>query len=230
MINNVSLNTYVQLLKELARHNRCVSRDRLDELIRLDQKLEEYIEVSNTLAGEVCFKTLVPIALRALEYGADPYVISETLDWKDFEKLVLHYLSLADYEVIHSLKTFGKRYEIDVVAVNPITKVGLAIDCKHWSPGYSKKSKLEQVASNHRVKTEFIVRECWNLRNKYRILEKARYFTPVIVTLTEVLKEPRKGCFIVPIGVFRDFIINVQYYIDLLSKEVPLIPNPCYIP
>jgi len=233
LISKVGLTTYTLLLKELARRDKCVSREELEKIATLDQILKDYVEVPNTLVSKadvLCFKTLVPIALRALEYGVDPYVVAETLDWRDFEELVLHYLSLADYEVIHSLKTFGKRYEIDVVAVNHTTGVGLVIDCKHWSPGYSKKSKLEYVASNHRVKTEYIARECWSLRNKYKTLKKARHFTPVIVTLTEVLKEPRKGCFVVPISAFRDFVINVQYYIDLLSKEVPLIPNPCYTP
>ncbi len=182
------------------------------------------------LSGELCFKSLLPLALKALEVGADIYEVSSLLSWKDFEVLVSEYLRLSGYESVQSLRTKLRRYEYDIVAVNPVSKIGLIIDCKHWSPGYSKRGKLKYVASDHERKSVYLIKQCQLLRNEYRILTKAKWFVPVIVTLTEVLKGFLEGVLVVPIGTFRDFLINLELYVDLMKtkERSPKILNECF--
>lgn len=184
----------------------------------------------SSMTGEICFKSLLPLALKALEKGADIYEVSSLLDWRDFEELVSEYLRLSGYESIRSLRTKLRRYEYDVVAVDPVSKIGLIIDCKHWSPGYSKKGKLKYVASEHREKCLYLVKNCHQLKREFRVISRAKWFIPVIVTLTEVLRGSAEGVLIVPVGTFRDFLVNIEFYIDLIkTREYSLkIINECY--
>jgi len=182
------------------------------------------------LRGELCFKSLLPLALKALEGGADIYEVSSLLSWRDFEELVSEYLRLSGYESVQNLRTKPRRYEYDIVAVDPVSKIGLIIDCKHWSPGYSKRGKLKYVASDHERKCVYLIKQCQVLKNEYRILTKAKWFVPVIVTLTDVLKGFLEGVLVVPIGTFRDFLINLGLYVDLIKtgERSPKILNECF--
>lgn len=215
--------------KILTSEGRCIDRESVTRYAEtLD--LTSLDGVYASIAGELCFKSLLPLALKALEEGADLYEVSSLLSWKDFEELVSEYLRLSGYESIQNLRTRLKRYEYDVLAVDPVSRIGLIIDCKHWSPGYSKKGKLKYVVSEHKQKCLYLVNQCQQIKNEYRIISKARWFVPVIVTLTEVLKGSLEGVLVVPIRTFRDFLVNLEFYVDLMkTKEHPLmIANECY--
>lgn len=69
-------------------------------------------------------------ALLALSRGADVDLISEILDWKDFEGLTAEILESKNFATIKNLILTKPRMEIDVVGIR--LGVALLIDCKHW--------------------------------------------------------------------------------------------------
>lgn len=221
---------WLSLMRQIVySENKCIDR----ELITKYVEVSDLTHIEGAYAGiakDLCFKSLLPLALKALEWGADLYEVSSLIDWKDFEELVSEYLRLSGYESIQNLRTKLKKYEYDVVAVDPVSRTGLIIDCKHWSPGYSKKGKLKYVSREHKQKCLYLIKQCRQIKNEFRLVSKARWFVPVIVTLTEVSKGNLEGVLVVPIRAFRDFLVNLEFYVDLMkTEEHPLkIVNECY--
>jgi len=228
---NQQTRAWLSLMRQiLSSEEKCVDRE---SVIKYAEKLD-LTQIEGTyadVAGNTCFKSLLPLALKALEEGADLYEVSSFLDWRDFEELVSEYLKLSGYESARNIRTKLKRYEYDVVAVDPVSRVGLVIDCKHWSPGYGKKGKLKYVANEHKQKCLYLAKQCQQVKNEFKVISKAKWFVPVIITLTEVLKGSLEGVLVVPIRSFRDFLINIEFYLDLISKgEHSLkIINECYV-
>jgi len=217
------VNDLLNLLELLHERNKCIKG-----LNELDvHRISELGPCSKGLDGSICFRSLVPLALKALSLGASPEKVSEFLDWRDFEALVLDYLLLNGFEVIRSLRLKSRRFELDVVGLDPASRYAIVIDCKHWSPGYSKRSKLKEVAKKHREKVELMVKDCIALRKKYTFLPKAIWLVPALVTLTDSLRGYVKGSFIIPITAFGDFISHMHYYIDVLSEFTGRIRNKC---
>ncbi len=180
------------------------------------------------ISGEPCLKSIVPLALKAIELGGDPFVISRYLSWRDFENLVTEHLVRAEYLVIKNLRFTRRRYEIDVIGLDEVTGRALAIDCKHWAPGYRKSGKLRIFASEHRSKVELLAgRECSYALISYPRLRKVKFYVPVLVTLTESLRGFINGSFVVPIRYFRNFVEDLHYYVDLFGGE-SLVKNECY--
>lgn len=181
-----------------------------------------------SLNNEVCIHSIVKLALELVRLGLDVEVISKPLSWRDFEELVNEYLSLSGYYVLRNLRFSRRRYEVDVLGVDEVSGIAVVVDCKHWSPGYSKKGRLAYIAREHSAKVMRLAEECASTISKYRILSKVRVLTPVIVTLTDVMHGYINGSFIVPILRFNDFIINAKLYIDTLIGKSNLITNKCY--
>ena len=217
------VNELLNLLRIFHNGDKCV-----DKLSSLElQALSGLSSSFKTLEGKICFKSLVPIALKALSAGASPDSVSNFLDWRDFEALVLDYLSLNGFETIRSLRLKSRRFELDVVGFNSVSRSAIVIDCKHWAPGYSKRSKLREVAKKHREKVELMAKECNVLKKKYSFLPRAEWLIPAVVTLTESLKGYVNGSFIIPINGLSDFLTNMQYYIDVLSEFTGRVRNEC---
>ncbi len=219
---SADVNALINLLTRLSREGGCI--DIKGELRDLIMSLDtSYIGID----GRVCMRSLVPLALKAMEAGGDPERVSLLINWRDFEGLIYEYLERSGFRCVHSVRFSGRRYEIDVLAADPCSGYALAIDCKHWSPGYSKSWKLKGVARSHRAKVELMCREC-NIRSGMNVLSKARWVVPVIVTLTTAVRGYYEGSFIVPIISFRDFINRLEYYVDLLSGMSGRVRNECF--
>ncbi len=222
------LRLFLEALMEKLSHNKCaeLSGDEEELLTRLGLLDEDTCR--KALSGGLCFSTLVPLALKAIELGADPERISKYLNWVDFEVLVTKYLSKSGFTVFRSIRFTKRRFEVDVVGVDPVSRLCLVIDCKHWKPGYRKGGKLRVVAQEHRFKVEVLARECGFIVSRYPALMRAEYLIPIIITLTQVIKGAINGTVIVPIFLLRDFTINLDYYADFFRDEV-LIRNPCFL-
>jgi len=216
----------LELIKTLSKEGRCVDPDEEGQASLNMMKSFDTFYVG--IDGKYCLKSLVPVALKAMELGADPFRVAALLDWRDFEELVLEYLSRSGFEGVRSVRLRSRRFEIDVLAVDAVSGYSLAIDCKHWSPGYSKSWKLREVARTHRGKVELMCSECLELGKGARILAKSRWVVPVIVTLTEGVRGYVNGSFIVPIRMFRDFLLNLDYYVGELSDYGGRVKNPCW--
>ncbi len=217
---------FIELIETLSRKGRCIDPDEGGRVSLDIMKSLDTFYVS--LDGKYCLKSLVPVALKAMELGADPFRVAVLLDWRDFEELVLEYLSRSGFEGVRSVRLRSRRFEIDVLAVDAVSGYSLAIDCKHWSPGYSKSWKLREIARAHRAKVELMCNECVNLRKGSRILAKAKWVVPAVVTLTGSVRGYFNGSFIVPIQTFRDFLLNLDYYVGELSDYDGRVKNPCW--
>ncbi|MCD6340992.1 MAG: hypothetical protein J7L51_03480 [Desulfurococcales archaeon] len=222
------LRLFLEAMMHKLSRNKCaeLSGDEEELLTRLG--LLDEVTCQKTLSGNLCFSTLVPLALKAIELGADPERVSKYLNWVDFEVLVTKYLSKSGLTVFRSIRFTKRRFEVDVVGVDPVSRLCLVIDCKHWKPGYRKGGKLRAVAQGHRSKVEVMARECGFIVPKYPALMRAEYLIPVIITLTQVIKGVINGTVVVPIFLLRDFIINLDYYADLFRDDV-LVRNPCFL-
>ena len=206
-------NRILHLLDILSKNQKCVPKvsPEASELVNFNG----FFRAGNL----VCMESLVPLALRGIELGASPYTVSKFLDWRDFESLVTRYLTLSGWEAIHSLRLKSRRFELDVIGVNPVSRIGLVIDCKHWSPGYYKKTKLKNTALQHRSKVELLRDEFTFHIAKYPVLKKCVSLVPAVVTLTECVKGFYEGSFIVPIQTFRDFLNNLDIYLDEVGSN-----------
>jgi Holliday junction resolvase-like predicted endonuclease len=183
----------LELIKNLNEGGGCL---KADELMNVFKKYVSYLPsgvVYKGIDGGLCVRSLVPLALKGLSLGLSAYTVSRYLSWKDFEVLVKHYLELSGYEAVRSVRLKSRRYEIDVLAVDLIRGLGLAIDCKHWSPGYSKGSKLRAVAELHRSKVELLGNECQEHLNSIPQLRRCKWLLPVVVTLTSSIRGYFKG-------------------------------------
>lgn len=208
--------------------DKCIELEEVKNLLLIDYlKIKDVIYFS--IDNKVCVKSLVKFALELTRLGADIETVSRILTWRDFEELISNYLEMNNYHVIKNVRFGARRYEIDVLGVNQITSMAIVVDCKHWSPGYSKRGKLYEVCRNHRLKAEEFNAYCYSLIGKYPIVTRAKYMVPVVITLTETISGFLSGTFIVPILKFSDYLANMNYYIDLLGGKSALISNKCYI-
>lgn len=177
------------------------------------------------LGGWVCAQSLAEEALKLAEKGYDVERVAEALDWKGFEELLAKYLEASGWVVVRNLR-FSRR-EVDVVAANPVSRLGLSIDCKRWGGRWRKAYRVKEMAGEQRRRTEEMLRSCAYLTTKYRPLQLGKYFVSAVVTLKESVRGYFDGSFAVPVYYFRDFVNNLDKYIHLEADPGPLIRNPC---
>jgi len=150
-----------------------------DTVLEIIAGNKEFIKISGS---EASVANPVELALKLLSQGIEARRISELLNWRDFEFFTSRILSESQYEVEHSVSlTSPVRFEIDVLGVDPSTGFSLAVDCKHWS--ITTPSRLKNAAENHNARVGKLVEYYLYVKSKYRILEKAKSITPLIITL-----------------------------------------------
>lgn len=150
-----------------------------DTVLEIIAGNKEFIKISGSEASVV---NPVELALKLLSQGIEARRISELLNWRDFEFFTSRILSESQYEVEHSVSlTSPVRFEIDVLGVDPSTGFSLAVDCKHWS--ITTPSRLKNAAENHNARVGKLVKYYPYVKSKYRILEKVKSITPIIITL-----------------------------------------------
>jgi len=163
-------------------------------------------------------ETVVPLsklklAIYCISQGVPVDQVSLYLHWRDFEELVSEYLVAHNYIVYRSLRISPPRgLEVDVIGQKG--ELGLVIDCKHWSPGYSKISKLKQASIDHYNRVKILAKKLWILARKYAKLRELRKLVPIIVTLTDVNLRFYQGVLISPISLFNDFLLNIDAILD----------------
>lgn len=211
-------------LLELFSSSRCI---RLEEL----REVSEAIDMVGSeafyegLSGEVCVRSLVPVAMYAIRRGCDPKRVSEYLSWRDFEEFVSEALSARGYEVVRGLRFGPRRMEIDVLAVDTVSSLALAIDCKHWSSRYSGR-RIREAALRHMQRLLELLKWCSYEVGRNPLLRRFKYSVAVIVTLSEAVRGVDEGVAIVPVYYFKDFIDRIDVYIE--EAGISKVANPCY--
>ena len=145
-------------------------------------------------------------ALFAINLGADVEVVSEYLNWRDFESLTGIILEARDFEVTKNLILTKPRMEIDVIGKK--MDIALLIDCKHWKN--MNKFALDEIVKKQieRVK-------------RFVSIENMSAF-PVIVTLHQEKIQFVGNVPIVPImklPSFLDEFIGNSEQLSTLEKQ-----------
>ena len=141
-------------------------------------------------------------AIAFLENGMSVDMISEYLDWRDFEGLTAEILSSKNFAVIKNMMLTKPRMEIDVVGIR--LGIAILIDCKHWKR-YSASSLGTAVQKQIERTKHYVAKTPGSIA------------IPVIVTLYQdkinfIDKVP-----IVPIFQFSSFIDEFYGNIDKMK-------------
>ncbi|MCS7099010.1 MAG: restriction endonuclease [Sulfolobales archaeon] len=215
---------YYSLLR-LFSDKRCVKEEELDSAVV--RELSDLDLAYRGVSGEFCVKSIAQLAIAAVKRGSDPKKVSAYLSWRDFELFVAEALEESGYEVYRNFKFGTKKWELDVVAANVPASLGVAVDCKHWSPKYFSINKIREVAYTHLEKLRKLLEWCgYDLMN-YPTLRRVSEFIGFVVTLSESTRGSIEGVGVVPIYYFKDFVGNIRYYIEEL--KIVALRNPCYV-
>jgi hypothetical protein len=145
--------------------------------------VKRYSDLVKLVGGEIVVVNSIELALTLSERGVELKRISEYLDWRDFEAFTSRILEESGYQVERSVKlTTPVRFEIDVLGIDPVSGIGLVVDCKHWS--IASRSRLLEAAERHYERVEKLVKYYSRVKQLYRVLEKATRLVPVVITLT----------------------------------------------
>ena len=151
----------------------------------------------------VCLHDPVELAIAAVKNGASEALVARSLNWRMFENYTAKALEEAGYIVYRSLRVPGKGgLEVDVLGLDPPAKLGIVVDCKHWSPRTATPSRLLEAAKQHRNRQERLAKLWWKLK-----LPKGTWrLIPAIVTLRENVPKLAEGVLIVPVSKLKGFI------------------------
>lgn len=165
---------------------------------------------------EITVKDPISIAMELLNRGVGLRVVSENLSWQDFELVSSQLLVEFGLEVIHGVKVATPtRFEIDVLGLDSVTGLSLAIDCKHWS--VASPSKLAEAATKHLERVDKFVRYYPYVTSKYRFLERVKEIIPLIVTLLTPTLRVHRGVLILSIGELPHFVRERHNVIDFFG-------------
>ncbi|MFQ5888218.1 MAG: restriction endonuclease [Candidatus Hydrothermarchaeales archaeon] len=125
--------------------------------------------------------------------------------WQEFEELTRDIMELHGFvaEFRKVFRTRERRFEIDVVAEKGESCI--AIDCKRYGYSRYRRSQLRSEVEKHSLRC----REFEKLKEKK--------ITPVIVSFLDDDLVVENGCIFVPIKKLNDFLMNLEYYLDILN-------------
>jgi hypothetical protein len=186
-----------------------------DTVLEIIAGNKEFIKISGS---EASVANPVELALKLLSQGIEARRISELLNWRDFEFFTSRILSESQYEVEHSVSlTSPVRFEIDVLGVDPSTGFSLAVDCKHWS--ITSPSRLKNAAENHNARVGKLVKYYSYVKSKYRILEKAKSITPLIITLLTPGIRVHANVLVISIRELPSFLVDKYAVLDYFEVK-----------
>uniref|UniRef100_A0A7C2VH94 Restriction endonuclease type IV Mrr domain-containing protein n=1 Tax=Ignisphaera aggregans TaxID=334771 RepID=A0A7C2VH94_9CREN len=177
---------------------------------------------------ELVLANPVELLVSLPNFGILPDRFTPYIEWHDFEKYISRVFTEFGWEVYSNyVHTKADRFQIDVIALDAISKLSMFIECKHWKRMRSIQSSIDEIASKHLMRIERYQRNCEWVCIKINKLRSIRYILPTIITLHDLPVKVVNGIPIVPIFKLVDFVINLDRYIDALN--LVLHENRCYI-
>jgi hypothetical protein len=142
------------------------------------------------------------LGLLAVRQEGSPKILSQYLDWKDFEDFVSLILQQSGYSCTTNIHLKKPHMQIDVVA--NMGPKALIIDCKHWKN--MGVNKMEECAALQHVRAKLYVKTHDNIDHAI----------PIIVTLNEPLRNFINKIPFVSISKFGSFLCNYDVYTSQL--------------
>ncbi len=184
------------------------------------QRIEEEVG-NNTLVhvdpgcGDITVTNLFELTLRLVATRTvAPEKAARVLDWRDFEEFTARVFQGYGYYVYRGVyKPPPRGFEVDVVAVAPTLRYGVAVDCKHWDPRYSSPSRLKRVVSRH-VERVKLLAQFWGMARGVDRRKRPRVFLPVIIVLRENISPMIEGVPVVPASKLRGFMESIDSILE----------------
>ena len=150
------------------------------------------------------------------------------IDWYEFENYIARVLQFAGFDVYSNYQHRGLvRFQIDVLGLDSVRKLGLVIECKHWRSIRKYGVKLIEAVKSHIRRVERLIKFCeWVVIN-IPTLRRIKTLIPVIVVLKSDTQKVVDNVPIVSITELRDFLLNIEKYVDEL--ELKAYSNKCYV-
>jgi len=192
--------------------------------LSIDELIAEGV-LTRGITGEVIIANAVEFVLRLAERGVDVEALSEYIDWNEFEDFVSKAFETSGMIVLRDVKsTRIKKFQIDAIAIDTKLSLALVLECKHWRTGITK--RLNDVVREHIARLNKLNSSCEWFVSEYPELRRVKHFIPVVVTLKNVETRIVDGVPIVPVYVLRNFIADLDRYVDELN--LMKIRNRCF--
>jgi len=139
------------------------------------------------------------LAVEAVRMGCNVDEVTRLLEWREFEMFVSNVFESFGYDVKHDyrFKHRGVRRQVDVLAIQG--RRAFSVDCKHWSKTHSLGVYIQKQVERSVLLAEFLS-------------DKEVY--PLMVTLGS--NGFVDGVPIVASYALRDFLLNLDQYVDML--------------
>ena len=157
--------------------------------------------------------------------GIDPSPYADYIDWSDFESYVASILEDMGFETHLDVRnTSIKRFQIDVLGIDPITHRGLIVECKHWSR--ARPRALQEEAERLVKRSKRFVDSCEWIAVRIPSIRRVRVFIPVIVSIRGLSPPVVLGIPVVEVFKLRDFVENLESYVEELGLLT--LDNRCF--
>lgn len=160
------------------------------------------------------------LAIRAVNWGADPKTVCKPLGWDEFEDFAEFTLKAGGYKTFKHFRFKGdkRRYEIDIIALKqPFI---LSIDCKHWKRSWQR-AATSKIVSSQVDRTNAFYSTLSKYGHKLHIEAwNQLIIVPLIVTLSETPFKICEGTPVIPITSLQNFLNGPYLYETSLTKII----------
>ena len=166
--------------------------------------------------GRLCLRDPVEAAASAVRMGASETVVARGLDWRMFEEYAARALGEAGMDTWRGLRRPGPGgFELDVLGLDPVSGIGVAVDCKHWSPRNTVPSRLRAAAERHRRRLRLLA-EAWAGLGLPEPPARRRHWllVPALLVLRENTPRLVEGVYVVPASRLRGFLEELPVLAD----------------
>jgi len=184
--------------------------DPFDALVRKvgSDGVSAAIEATRESLGSKCNPSeRALIALTLCRLGTRPELISNSLDWREFERFCSGLLRSSGFEVREDVHLRKPSAQIDILALGP--SFSLSVDCKHWSRPLTA-STLRRFAEAQLRRSELF---------RKTVRADPRPIFSAILTLSEQRERFVEGVAIVPLFTLRDFVGSIEAFRGLLKES-----------
>jgi len=194
---------------------------------KFEEIVHAMIEANALEAADDHYVVRDPLAALAVlrRLGIDPTPYIDYVDWRDFENYVASTLEALGFETHLDVKSTSiKRFQIDVLGLDTVSRIGLVVECKHWSR--SRLRALQEEAERLVKRARRFVDSCEWIAIHIPSIRRVRIFVPMIVAIRSVSPPIVMGIPIVEVFKLRDFVENLESYIEELGLLT--LSNRCF--